>query len=170
MKRQYKHKERNKSILPETTEDINTDFNVGDFVSVKGTNTTGKILEMFHDSKKATLLVGTVKMQVPLQNLIHSAKKIEEKKEREYSFINFQVEMRLDIRGERPEEAEFEVNKFVDNAYAAGLERIEILHGKGTGALKKTVKEILLHHNRVKTFYFAPIEIGGDGITIAELK
>ncbi|OGU31109.1 MAG: DNA mismatch repair protein MutS [Ignavibacteria bacterium GWA2_35_9] len=163
-------KERNKSILPETTEDINTDFNVGDFVSVKGTNTTGKILEMFHDSKKATLLVGTVKMQVPLQNLIHSAKKIEEKKEREYSFINFQVEMRLDIRGERPEEAEFEVNKFVDNAYAAGLERIEILHGKGTGALKKTVKEILLHHNRVKTFYFAPIEIGGDGITIAELK
>jgi len=163
-------KERNKSILPETTEDINTDFNVGDFVSVKGTNTTGKILEMFHDSKKATLLVGTVKMQVPLQNLIHSAKKIEEKKEREYSFINFQVEMRLDIRGERPEEAEFEVNKFVDNAYAAGLERIEILHGKGTGALKKTVKEILSHHNRVKTFYFAPIEIGGDGITIAELK
>ena len=163
-------KERNKSILPETTEDINTDFDVGDFVSVKGTNTTGKILEMFHDSKKATLLVGTVKMQVPLQNLIHSAKKIEEKKEREYSFINFQVEMRLDIRGERPEEAEFEVNKFVDNAYAAGLERIEILHGKGTGALKKTVKEILLHHNRVKTFYFAPIEIGGDGITIAELK
>ena len=163
-------KERNKSILPETTEDINTDFNVGDFVSVKGTNTTGKILEMFHDSKKATLLVGTVKMQVPLQNLIHSAKKIEEKKEREYSFINSEVEMRLDIRGERPEEAEFEVNKFVDNAYAAGLERIEILHGKGTGALKKTVKEILLHHNRVKTFYFAPIEIGGDGITIAELK
>ena len=163
-------KERNKSILPETTEDINTDFNVGDFVSVKGTNTTGKILEMFYDSKKATLLVGTVKMQVPLQNLIHSAKKIEEKKEREYSFINFQVEMRLDIRGDRPEEAEFEVNKFVDNAYAAGLERIEILHGKGTGALKKTVKEILLHHNRVKTFYFAPIEIGGDGITIAELK
>ena len=163
-------KERNKSILPETTEDINTDFNVGDFVSVKGTNTTGKILEMFHDSKKATLLVGTVKMQVPLQNLIHSAKKIEEKKEREYSFINSEVEMRLDIRGERPEEAEFAVNKFVDNAYAAGLERIEILHGKGTGALKKTVKEILLHHNRVKTFYFAPIEIGGDGITIAELK
>ena len=163
-------KERNKSILPETTEDINTDFNVGDFVSVKGTNTTGKILEMFHDSKKATLLVGTVKMQVPLQNLIHSAKKMEEKKEREYSFINSEVEMRLDIRGERPEEAEFEVNKFVDNAYAAGLERIEILHGKGTGALKKTVKEILLHHNRVKTFYFAPIEIGGDGITIAELK
>ena len=163
-------KERNKSILPETTEDINTDFNEGDFVSVKGTNTTGKILEIFHDSKKAALLVGTVKMQVPLQNLIHSAKKIEEKKEREYSFINSEVEMRLDIRGERPEEAEFAVNKFVDNAYAAGLERIEILHGKGTGALKKTVKEILSHHNRVKTFYFAPIEIGGDGITIAELK
>jgi DNA mismatch repair protein MutS2 len=78
--------------------------------------------------------------------------------------------MRLDIRGERANEAEFEVTKFVDVAYAAGLERIEILHGKGTGALKKMVQEILTEHSKVKAFYFAPIEIGGDGITIAELK
>ena len=52
----------------------------------------------------------------------------------------------------------------------SGQNRIEILHGKGTGVLKKMVKEILDQHERVKNYYFAPIESGGDGITIVELK
>ncbi len=163
-------KERNKTIVPEIQEAPNESFNEGDYVSLKGTNTTGQILEVFRDSKKANVLAGKVKMLVPLQSLIHSEAKIEEIKNREYSYINSEAEIRLDIRGERPEEAELQVNKFVDNAYSAGLTRIEILHGKGTGVLKRTVKEILSKHSSVKTFYFAPIEIGGDGITIAELK
>ena len=163
-------KERNKTIVPEISETIDKDFIEGDYVSIKGTNTTGKILEVLNDSKKANVLVGKVKMLIPLNSLIHSEKKKEEKIDRDYSYINTKAELRLDIRGERPEEAELQVNKFVDNAYAAGLDRIEILHGKGTGALKRTVKEILSKHSSVKTFYFAPIEIGGDGITIAELK
>jgi DNA mismatch repair protein MutS2 len=52
----------------------------------------------------------------------------------------------------------------------SGLDRIEILHGKGTGALKKNVKNILDEHEKVKNYYFAPIEFGGEGITIVELK
>jgi DNA mismatch repair protein MutS2 len=163
-------KERNKVIVPEMPEASNESFNEGDYVSLKETNTSGKILEIFYESKKANVLVGKVKMLVPLQNLVHSKEESDEKKNREYSYINSEAKIRLDIRGERPEEAELEVNRFVDNAYSAGLQRIEILHGKGTGALKRAVKEILSKHSSVKTFYFAPIEIGGDGITIAELK
>jgi DNA mismatch repair protein MutS2 len=52
----------------------------------------------------------------------------------------------------------------------SGQNRLEVLHGKGTGALKKIVSEILKEHPSVKDFYFAPIEAGGDGITIVELK
>ena len=163
-------KDRNKTIVPEIPETTDEEFNEGDYVSLKGTNTTGKILEIFSDSKKANVLMGKVKMLVPIQSLMHSEKKKEEKINREYSYINSEAEIRIDIRGERPEEAELQVNKFVDNAYSAGLVRIEILHGKGTGVLKRTVKEILSKHSSVKTFYFAPIEMGGDGITIAELK
>jgi DNA mismatch repair protein MutS2 len=44
------------------------------------------------------------------------------------------------------------------------------LHGKGTGVLKRTVKEILDSHEKVKNYYFAPIEFGGEGITVVELK
>jgi DNA mismatch repair protein MutS2 len=80
------------------------------------------------------------------------------------------VGTRLDIRGQRAAESEFEIIKFVDEAYSSGLDRVEILHGKGTGALKKTVKDILNQHPVVSNFYFAPMEMGGDGITIVEFK
>ena len=80
------------------------------------------------------------------------------------------VNYRLDIRGEKPEAAEFQIIKFLDEAYQASLERVEILHGKGTGVLKKTVWDILKKHEYIKNYYFAAIEFGGDGITIAELK
>ena len=87
--------------------------------------------------------------------------------------LNFKfpdTQYRLDIRGRKPEEADFEILKFIDDSYMTGQERIEILHGKGTGALKRTVKEILDKHEKVKNYYFAPIEFGGEGITIVELK
>jgi len=165
-------KEKNKTLLKEEPELIEAEeLKEDDYVSVKGTSIVGRIIEIFPENKKATILVGTVKMTVPLKDLIHSkAAKSDGRKMSDYSYIPAEADMRIDIRGERPEEAEFEVTKFIDNAYAAGLDRIEILHGKGTGALKKTVKEILSLHNKVKTFYFAPIGAGGEGITIAELK
>ncbi len=110
-------------------------------------------------------------MQVDMNKLIPAKK--EKIKVESGGYSNFsvpQAEIRLDIRGEKPEEAEFEVLKFIDNAHASGLNRVEILHGKGAGVLKKTVKEILNKHDKVKNFYFAPIEFGGEGITIAEIS
>jgi DNA mismatch repair protein MutS2 len=70
----------------------------------------------------------------------------------------------------RSNDAEFEIIKFIDQAYQAGYDRVEILHGKGTGALKKLVKEILSSHVGIKHFYYAPVDQGGDGITIIEFK
>ena len=94
-------------------------------------------------------------------------------KEQRSSYSNYKIqtrEYRLDIRGEKPDETEFKVIKFLDDSYVSGQSRIEILHGKGTGALKKTVIAILKKHDKVKDYYFAPIEAGGEGITIVEIK
>ena len=109
-------------------------------------------------------------MRLKLEKLVHENKKnvpVDNHIDR-----NYQVPVRehiLDIRGEKPDEAEFEVIKFIDDSYVASRDRIEILHGKGTGALKNIVKIILKKHDKVKNFYFAPIEAGGEGITIVEL-
>lgn len=143
----------------------------GDFVKIKNSNATGKILEIDNDKKRATVLSGSIKMLVKINDLI-PVKEVKEKDSRQvHDFIKTpQINYRLDIRGKRADEAEYEIIKFVDDAYQAGLDRAEILHGKGTGALKKLVKDILSSHSGVKNFYYAPIEQGGDGITIIEFK
>ena len=165
-------KETNKNLFKEDNDlkEEKDNFAVGDIASIKNTGSTGEIIEISKDGKKATLRIGTVKMHADLRNLL-KAKKDEVKPQSNYSSYNISVpQVRLDIRGERSEEAEFEVIKFLDDAYSSGMDRVEILHGKGTGALKKTVQDILKSHNKVKKYYFAPIEFGGDGITVAEFS
>jgi len=146
-------------------------FELGDYVQIKNTSTTGKIFELSKDKKEASLLVGSLKIQAKTKDLTRSSKQ-EKKSFASTSYVQNVSELnyRLDLRGEKPDEAEFEVIRFLDSAYTGNYERVEILHGKGTGALKKMVKDILLKHEHVKTFYFAPVELGGEGITIVELK
>jgi DNA mismatch repair protein MutS2 len=164
-------KEVNRSFIREEPVVLSVDihFLTGDFVKLRNTETTGKILEI--NKNKAVISVGSLKMQVSLDELTPSKKdKTKPAADSSYSYVAATyANVRLDIRGERADEAEFRVVKFIDEAYSSGLERIEILHGKGTGALKKTVKEVLKAHDKVKNFYFAAIELGGDGVTIAEL-
>jgi DNA mismatch repair protein MutS2 len=166
-------KEENRNIFKEIVDlkEIKTHCTVGDFVCIKGTETRGKIIELSKDMRKAVINTGKIKMNVPVIN-IEQSNNVKEKAIdiSDYSYNISSPQIRLDIRGEKPETAEFEVIKFIDTAYTVGLERVEILHGKGTGALKKMVVDLLKHHDQIKNFYFAPIEFGGEGITIAELK
>ncbi len=165
-------KSSNKSLFTENVEKISdkNDFVVGDFVGINNSSTTGKIIELNKSKSKATILSGTIKMQVDISDLFETKEK---KVIVDNNFSSFKISdanFRLDIRGEKPEIAEFQIIKFLDDAYQGSLERVEILHGKGTGVLKKTVWDILKQHEKVKNFYFAAIEFGGEGITIAELK
>ena len=162
-------KDKNKSIFTESlnVDQDSEDLIVGNFVQIKNTQTSGEIIEIIKD--KALILSGGMKFQTSLKDLI----KVKKKNNVKENLINLSIEnpsYRLDIRGRRPEEVEFEVIKFIDDAYVAGLQQIEILHGKGTGVLKKFVKEILKSHDKVRGFNFAPIELGGEGITIVDLK
>jgi DNA mismatch repair protein MutS2 len=165
-------KSNNKDLFAENIEKISEkkDFIIGDFVGINNSSTTGKIIDLNKSKGKATILSGSIKMQVKLADIFETNEK---KIKVDNSFSSYKisdVNYRLDIRGEKPEVAEFQIIKFLDDAYQSSLERVEILHGKGTGALKKTVWEILKQHEKVKNFYFAAIEFGGEGITIAEIK
>ncbi len=166
-------KERNKELFTETVDikEEKFDFTPGDLVTVRNTNTSGEIVQLSVDKKKATILSGNLKMKISIDELIPAKKEM--KQEAGYSSYSYDTgvqKIRLDIRGERAEQAEFEVIKFLDGAYSSGLERVEILHGKGTGALKEMVQRILKSYDKISSFHFAPIESGGDGITIAEFK
>ena len=148
-----------------------TDFSVGNFVLIRNTAASGQIIEIDKEKQRATIESGTIKMQVNLSDLLIDNSKRKHKPIASHHNFKFpETSYRLDIRGKRPNEANFEILKFIDDSYMTGQERIEILHGKGTGVLKRTVKEILDSHEKVKNYYFAPIEFGGEGITVVELK
>jgi DNA mismatch repair protein MutS2 len=75
----------------------------------------------------------------------------------------------LDLRGERVEAALERLDAYLDEALLAGLDAVRIVHGAGTGALRRAIRERLAEHPRVRTTRGGRREEGGDGATIAEL-
>ena len=80
------------------------------------------------------------------------------------------VAAELNLIGQTTAEAEYELDRFIDEAYLASVPRVRIIHGFGTGALKNFVHHFLKNHDLVERFGFAPSDQGGNGATIAELK
>jgi len=75
----------------------------------------------------------------------------------------------LKILGLTFDEARVLINEFIDDANLAGLKKLRIVHGKGTGALRTKVRQHLQRIRIVKTFYTPPENVGGSGVTIVEL-
>ena len=76
----------------------------------------------------------------------------------------------INVIGRRAEEAADEVDKFLDSASLASIDRVRIVHGHGMGILKKTIHDLLKAHPHVGKFYPATPGEGGTGATIAELR
>lgn len=68
------------------------------------------------------------------------------------------------------EEALLDLDQYIDGAVMAGLGEITIIHGKGTGALRKAVQEHLRSHPSVKTYRLGVYGEGENGVTIAQVK
>jgi DNA mismatch repair protein MutS2 len=76
----------------------------------------------------------------------------------------------INLIGQRAEEACQQVDKLLDSAALAEVDRIRIVHGHGMGILKRAIADLLARHPHVEKFYVAPPEEGGSGATIVELK
>ena len=77
---------------------------------------------------------------------------------------------RLDVRGMRAAEAIQAVQYFLDDAISLGFNRVEILHGTGTGALRVSIRELLDHYPGVSHYHDEDVRFGGAGITIVHLQ
>ena len=116
--------------------------------------------------------LGILKMKINERDLeyIGSAPKTETKPLATVKGKDYHVGLELDLRGERYEDAMVRLEKYIDDALLAGYPRVSIIHGKGTGALRKGVQEFLKKHRAVKSFHFGEANEGGTGVTIVELK
>jgi DNA mismatch repair protein MutS2 len=79
------------------------------------------------------------------------------------------VPLQLDLRGARAEEALAVLDRYLNDAAVAGAERLRIVHGKGTGALRQAIRAALAEHPLVREHEPAGPAEGGDGATIVRL-
>ena len=80
------------------------------------------------------------------------------------------VKSSLDLRGKRYEEAMMELDRYLDQVLLSSYSQVEIIHGKGTGALQKGVQQHLKQHPKVKSYRMGHPNEGGFGVTIVEMK
>ena len=77
--------------------------------------------------------------------------------------------MELDMRGERVEEGLEKLDRYLESAYLARLPWVRVIHGKGTGALRDAVRDMLRHHAVVSEQRPGDMGEGGDGVTVVKL-
>lgn len=150
------------------------DLHVGDAVLVKSYGQYGELLDK-RGNHKWEVQIGILKMKVDEQDLEKVAKKSlpKEKTPRHSSAVHTtqtrHTSARLDLRGHRYEQAMSELSDFIDHALLNNLSSVTIIHGKGTGALRKGTQQYLQSNPRVKSFGYAAPNNGGDGATIVNL-
>jgi DNA mismatch repair protein MutS2 len=128
----------------------------------------GRVLELRHAD--AVVAVGSLKMTVPVDTLKPSRQTAPVESVPTLADIpEAMAAPEIDLRGMRADEAEERVMYALDAAIRADLPSLRVIHGKGTGALRERVAEMLRKDSRVKHFRLGAWNEGGAGVTIAEL-
>ena len=149
---------------------------IGDTVYVKKLDQKGTILSI--DGKDLTVQIGSLRTKVKTSActfVSHKETETKVKSSKKSAVNGFlrktqTISRDIDIRGMMVDEAEIIIGKFLDDAVMAGLSQVLIIHGKGTGALRKGVHNYLKRHKSVLSYQFADINEGGTGATLVELK
>jgi DNA mismatch repair protein MutS2 len=162
-----------------------TDVKVGETVFSRQLELSGEIVSIDAGSKEVTLQAGILRVTVPVSDLQKpyarkqktnqpaKAKSLERSRRESEgpSVLDEPLDPSLscDVRGQRTEDAMLVVEKFLDEALVAGYRAVAVIHGMGTGILKKEIRQYLSNSEYVKRFYPAQATQGGDGKTIIEL-
>lgn len=130
------------------------------------------VISMPDNRGEVQVEAGIMKINVKLKDLrkCESAQKPKEKKKREVKLNLKSVESRVDLRGLDAEEACYRVDKYLDEAYMSNLGEVTVVHGKGTGVLRKAMNDMLKRHPHVKSYRLGLYGEGGDGVTMVVLK
>ena len=147
---------------------------VGDTVWVPALGRTGEVIAL--DGDEAEIAAGAFRLRLPLdevqrrpqkkQPAQHAAPAVPTPPRR----VAEAPPLELDLRGMRVDDMLPVLDKYLDDAYLAGVPSVRIIHGKGTGALRRAVREQLRNHPLVATFRPGDTTEGGDGVTVVQLN
>lgn len=150
-------------------------------VAVAGFREPGVIVEPPDADRTAVVRIGAFSMRIRIEDLRHvkgqagGDKRGDDKAAREsrsgMTVLKAQeVSYEIDLRGMTGEEAIDALDKYFDDALLAGLSQVRIIHGKGTGALRKAVTAYLKSHPRISESRLGETGEGGSGVTVAKFK
>ena len=150
-------------------------FDVGDQVVLDDGNTHCEVLRI--EGKEAVILSGAMQLRVKRDRLTRvGGKKKQQVKIKQYgtgpqpALSSLKAQTSIDLRGSRVEDALIKVNRVLDEAIAANLNHVEVLHGKGTGALREAIRDMLRERTDVERFEEPNWDQGGAGVTLVYLK
>jgi MutS2 family protein len=149
-------------------------FYKGERVFVSDFGKEGIVCSDEDDKGNVLVSIGKVKTQILKSKLKKSEKRDKKKANKFLSGFKRSngksASMELDIRGKTVLEAYQELELFLDGALISGLNQVTVIHGKGSGNLRKGVHDILSKNRRIKGFRLGEFHEGGDGVTVISLK
>jgi DNA mismatch repair protein MutS2 len=145
---------------------------VGDTVRVRSLNTTAEIGAIV--GNEADVQMGRMRMRVKLSDLerVRAAKQEPEADTTNVKFADrgLAPSMELDLRGMNIEESLPRVEDYLDRAARSGMPFVRIIHGKGTGVLRRAIRDAIKNNRNVKSFETGLEGEGGDGVTVVKLN
>ncbi|MDX5631820.1 endonuclease MutS2 [Clostridioides difficile] len=161
-------------IVPKVSNKEIKDLKPGEEVKVITLNQNGSVVSVDKKRKEAVVQIGIMKMTLPFKSLQKTRKDVSTNVTKSTRNIirskSGSVKNEVDLRGLNLEEAIMEVEKYLDDAYVAGLESVTVIHGIGTGVLKAGLQDILRRNRHVKSQRGGQYGEGGAGVTIVKLK
>lgn len=158
---------------PSKPEKSPQDIQVGDEIKHQTLHQYGEVVEKKND-KEYIIQVGQMKMTAKKKDLEFIRKKEAEQPEAVTHVVKkastSNVKPELDLRGERYEDAVQQLEKYIDDALMQGYPRVTIIHGKGTGALRKGVEQFIRSTPAIKHHRLGAQGEGGSGVTVLELQ
>jgi len=132
---------------------------------------TGDVVSIDEGDDSAEVQVGGFRLTVPLRELRPGKAKAEPANTPRPTSIPAtpSVALEIDVRGLRAMDACEQVDRYIDDAYRAGLPYVRIIHGKGLGALRQALRDQLNQHRQVKSMTGGGAS-GGEGVTVVHLN
>ncbi len=156
---------------------VNVDkLKVGDKVRVLTLDQAGEILSLPDSKGDLVVKIGIMKVNINVDDLMfleNDIKKEDKAKGRYGSLYKSKaqsISVSVNVQGENLDDAVMDVDKYLDDAFMAGLKEVTVIHGRGEGILKEGLRKLFRRHKHVASYRKGGYNEGGDGVTIVTLK
>jgi len=149
---------------------------LGDRVKVLTVGQNGTVLTLPDAKGELQVQVGLLKLNVNLNSISKIQENVSKKEKQKqrygalYRSKAQSVSISCNVIGKNLSEAEDIVDKYLDDAFMAGLKEVSLIHGKGAGILREGIQRMLKHHKHVESYRKGAYNEGGDGVTVVTLK